>query len=390
MNSSKPVKIAVIIPKYGLLGGAEGHTAEITSRIAQKKNFDVHVFANKWTNHSENITFHKIPIITFPKFLTTISFAYFSGLKTSPSHFDIIHTHDRVFQSDIYTLHGIPHRTWVREVRKKKIPSLFDLGTMWVDRKCVENSKTFIAVSSLTKEKFLEEYRDVEPERVKIIYPGVNVEEFSQLDRELCRYQIRQQFGISPNDVVVLFVSMNYDIKGLDFLMAGLAQFLNNNKNQNIKLLIVGKSSQQKYDLLAKKLGIYNNMIYTGAVARDLVPRLYKASDIYAMPSRFDTFGLTVLEAMAASLPVIISTNVGAKDVVKQGENGFIVNNGNGTIDICRALELLCKPDIRNNFANRAFETALNYSWDKNVDQHVDLFHQLLRMKSRAKQSKHI
>jgi UDP-glucose:(heptosyl)LPS alpha-1,3-glucosyltransferase len=390
MNSYKPAKVAVIIPKYGLLGGAEEHTAEITNRIAQRKDFDVHVFANKWTNDSENITFHKIPIITFPKFLTTISFAYFSGLKTSPFHFDIIHTHDRVFQSDICTLHGIPHRTWVRDVRKKRMPSLFDLGTMWVDCKCAENSKAFIAVSSLTKEKFLEENRDVEPDKVKIIYPGVNVEDFSKLDGELCRHQIRRQFGISLNDVVVLFVSMNYDIKGLDYLMSGLAQFLNNHKDQRIKLLVVGKSSQKKYDLLAKQLGIYNNIIYTGVVERDLVPRFYKASDIYAMPSRFDTFGLTVLEAMAASLPVIISTNVGAKDCVRHGENGFIVNNGNGLEGICSALELLCNPDIRNKFSNRAFETALNYSWDKNVDQHVDLYHQLLLMKSRAKQSNHI
>ena len=65
-------KIAVVIPKYGLLGGAENHTAELTNRIAQRSLYDVHVLANKWTNHIGNITFHKIPIFTFPKFLTTI------------------------------------------------------------------------------------------------------------------------------------------------------------------------------------------------------------------------------------------------------------------------------------------------------------------------------
>jgi len=382
MKSGKRVRIAVIIPKFGLLGGAEGHTAEITNRIAQKQEFDVHVFANKWANQSENITFHKIPVITFPKFFTTISFAYFAGLKISRSHVDLVHTHERIFHADLCTLHGIPHQTWVREVRNKRIPSLFDQATMWVGRKGVENSQIFVAVSSLTREKFLEEYPDVDPERVKIICPGVNVEQFSKLDRLVCRHQICQQYGIGPNDIVILFVSMNYDIKGLDFLMSGLAQFLNDLKNKQVKLLIVGKSNNRKYESLARTLGIHNSVIYTGAVNHDLIARFYRASDIFAMPSRFDTFGLTVLEAMAASLPVIISTNVGAKDIVKQGENGIIVNNEKHREEIGRALELLCNSDIRMKFSSRAFSTALNYSWEASVDQYVSLYDQLLRMKS--------
>ncbi len=122
-------KVAVVIPKYGLVGGAEGHTAELTSRIAKDARYDVHVFANKWVNHDENITFHKIPIITFPKYLTTPSFAYFAGLQISRMNsFDLIHTHDRIFNADVYTMHGIPHRVWVHEVRKKSM-SLFDYST---------------------------------------------------------------------------------------------------------------------------------------------------------------------------------------------------------------------------------------------------------------------
>ena len=117
MGSNHRKRIAVVIPKYGLLGGAEGHTAELTNRLALNPRYEVHVFANQWTNHPENITFHKVPMITFPKFLTTISFAYFVGIKTSQIHFDIIHTHERIFRADVCTLHGIPHQTWIRNIR---------------------------------------------------------------------------------------------------------------------------------------------------------------------------------------------------------------------------------------------------------------------------------
>jgi UDP-glucose:(heptosyl)LPS alpha-1,3-glucosyltransferase len=215
-----------------------------------------------------------------------------------------------------------------------------------------------------------------------VINPGVDIEKFTKLDRQTCRYEVRQSLCIGPEEIVVIFVSMNYDIKGLDYLMMGLSKFKEKHPKKKFKLLIIGKSNSRKYVSLAEKIGIQDNVLYTGTIPHDHIAKFYLASDIFAMPSRFDTFGLTVLEAMAASLPVIISTNVGAKDIVKQGENGIIVHNENHREEISRALELLCKPDIRMKFSNRAFSTALNYSWEASVDQYVSLYDQLMRMKS--------
>jgi UDP-glucose:(heptosyl)LPS alpha-1,3-glucosyltransferase len=260
-------KLAVVIPKYGLLGGAENHTAELTNRISQSGHYDVHVFANRWTNHSENITFHKIPIITFPKFLTTISFAYFAGIKISQSNFDIVHTHERIFSADVCTLHGIPHHLWVKQVRKKRVPSLFDYATMWVARKFVYNNcRKIVAVSGLTKEKFLEEYTDIEPCQVSVIHPGVDTENFVKLDHQKCRREVREQFGINREDIVIIFVSMNYDIKGLDYLMIGLAKFKEIHPKKNFKLLVVGKSDSRKYKSFAEKTGIQHDVVYAGAI----------------------------------------------------------------------------------------------------------------------------
>ena len=70
-------KIAVVIPKYCLVGGAEQFIAELTNRLANKTGFDFHVLANRWQTSSTITRFHKIPIIFFPKFLTTLRFAYF-------------------------------------------------------------------------------------------------------------------------------------------------------------------------------------------------------------------------------------------------------------------------------------------------------------------------
>ncbi|HYA13216.1 MAG TPA: glycosyltransferase family 4 protein [Syntrophales bacterium] len=141
------------------------------------------------------MTFHKIPIITFPKFLTTISFAFFSEIILSRRNFDIVHTHERIFSSDVCTLHGIPHHLWIKDIRKKKVPSLFDYGTMWVGRKFINNNShgKYIAVSGLTKEIFLEEYKNIAPGDVSVIHPGVDTERFARLNHQTCRSEVRQR-----------------------------------------------------------------------------------------------------------------------------------------------------------------------------------------------------
>jgi UDP-glucose:(heptosyl)LPS alpha-1,3-glucosyltransferase len=94
-------RIAVVIPKYGLVGGAEGFAAELTERIAMNSRFDVHVFANRWVASSDRVTFHKIPAIKFPRFLGPPGFAWFVRRRIAASGpFDIIHTHDRIFAAD--------------------------------------------------------------------------------------------------------------------------------------------------------------------------------------------------------------------------------------------------------------------------------------------------
>jgi UDP-glucose:(heptosyl)LPS alpha-1,3-glucosyltransferase len=367
-------KIAVVIPQYGLVGGAEGHTAELTSHIAKDGRYDVHVFANKWGNHDENITFHTTPIITFPKYLTTPSFAYFTGLQISLMHyFDLIHTHDRIFKADIFTMHGIPHRVWVEEVRKKNM-SLFDYSTEWVERKLVKHGKKFIAVSTLVKEKFLEAYPDVNPARVSVIHPGVDIKQFQKYNRQRCYQEVRQKFNIDPTEITILFVSMNYDIKGLDYLMAGLARFKSKYPEKRFKLLVVGKSSDRKYIHLAARLGIGDVVIYTGVIQNIEIAEIYLASDMFAMLSRCDTFGLTVLEAMAASLPVMISKNVGAKDIIRHGKNGFVVGNETNPDEIAQAIFFLSKDDVKTSMTTEACWTASKYFWEATAKKTKDIY----------------
>ncbi len=208
-------KIAVVIPKYGLLGGAEQFSSELTGRLVSSTGYKFHVYANRRQKSAAPITFHQMPIISFPKFLTTPSFAYFVQRKINHGNFSLVHSHERIFAADIFTMHGIPHRYWIHNVRHKQM-SLYDSATAWVERKLVYegNCKKFIAVSSLTKDIFLQEY-NINPDKVAVVNPGVDLNDYCELDKDSVRNSVRSELGINISDTVILFASMNFEIKGL-------------------------------------------------------------------------------------------------------------------------------------------------------------------------------
>ncbi|HDQ04302.1 MAG TPA: glycosyltransferase family 1 protein [Deltaproteobacteria bacterium] len=360
MKASKK-KIAVVVPKYGLVGGGELFVSELTERLAQKPDYDIHVFANQWRKQSDKITFHKVPIIAFPKWMTTISFAYFANRKIASMDFDLVHTHDRIFKADICTLHFIPHRIWVREIRGKKRLSLFDRTTCCVERRFFEsgNCRIFMPVSNLAKEKMLEEYQ-VDPDKIHVVHPGVDVEKFKKKDVAV-RQEVRKEFGIQDTDMLVLFVGMNYELKGLDNLLKAVSLIKKINTNHDIKVLVAGKGNIKKYESMADQLGIGSNVIFAG-VCSDIA-RIYQAGDILALLSGFDTFGMVVTEAMAAGLPVIISDKVGAKDLVRDGENGFVVQR-DCVNEIRSRIIYMVNEEVRSAMSSNARNSVRDYPWE--------------------------
>jgi len=372
------IKIAVVIPKYGLVGGAEGFAYEVTERLARHEDLRIHVFANQWQSREKSITFHKIPTIPFPRPIRPISFAYFTDKRIKVGNYDIIHSHEPIVNMDLLTLHGIPHSIWMKEVRCKK-PGLFDRGLIWLEMKGLTGTRTplVMAVSSLVKDQLLRLYK-IPESNILVIHPGVAAERFSAFDREGSRQQIRQRYGLSEEDIVVLFVGMNFEIKRLELVIRGLAELARQNIGfSRVKLLIIGKGNRKRYVKLARDLGIADRVSFVGVTHE--VEKYYLASDIFAMPSTFDTFGLAVLEAMMAELPVIITQRVGAKDLVETGVQGFILSSDPSSGNIAEKIAALTEKKRRLEMGKRAREVALRYTWDNTADKVRELYYLLAR-----------
>ncbi len=93
--------------------------------------------------------------------------------------------------------------------------------------------------------------------------------------------------------------------------------------------------------------------------------RYYRAADVFMMLSRFDTFGMAVLEAMAAGLPVIVSGNVGARDVVAEGVNGFVAADPEDAGTVAARIVSLLDAGVRDRMGLHAFRAASGLSWDR-------------------------
>jgi UDP-glucose:(heptosyl)LPS alpha-1,3-glucosyltransferase len=316
-------------------------------------------------------------MIHFPRWLQPVSFAGFAGRKIYGMTFDLVHSHERIFRMDLMTFHGIPHETWIRDMRQKSL-SGFDRATCWAEKKGIENPalKMILPVSTLVKNALTQHYA-VSENRISVMHPGVSLDRFTRLNAMSCRKRIRARHGLEASDVVICFVGMNFEIKRLDLVIQGIAGMPQEGFSAPLPtLLIVGKGATGPYLKMANDLGIGNRVIFAGVT--DEIEAYYPACDIFVMPSRMDTFGLVVLEAMAAGLPVVISSTVGASDIVIHGETGLILPKNPSARDMAASLIRLMRLEVRQSMGEAARKVAANHDWDKVAARMAEIYRSLI------------
>ena len=367
-SPSQKYRIAVVAQKYGLVGGGERFASELTERLARNERYEFHVFANRWNRGSDRVTFHKVPMVAFPRSLRPWSFAWLADRMIARGRFDLVHSHERALRADVFSMHSVPHAGWIRDVRRKR-QSLFDRATIGVERRMMANAGRawFLPVSTLAGDALRHEYA-VDPARIRIVHPGVDFDRYALPERHVCRAEIRGRHGIGPADLLILFVGMNFEVKGLDGVIAAVAIARSLRPDAGIRLMVVGRGDEAKYRALARGHGIGDMVTFAGPVTEGL-ERYYRAADLFAMLSAFDTFGMAVLEAMSAGLPVIISPNVGAKDVVEQAVNGFITPTNRDPDGAARAIAAMADRETLARLGAEAQRTASRRTWERTAEE---------------------
>lgn len=383
------MKIALIRKSYTAYGGAEKYLSRLIGELC-RQGHEVHIFAQKWEkpiNLGSQFYFHPIKVYAPLSFLESLAFARASYRVLREEKFDVIHSFERTFFQDLYRAGDGCHREWLRQ--RKKIDPWFKRPTYYINpnhlvilylEKRLLNSpdlKYIIANSQRGKKEIIYHYGLAE-EKIKVLYNGVDLQQFHPL-RVLPNRQIwREKLGIGKSDIVFLFVGSGFERKGLPFLLKALP-FLD---KKNLKLLVVGKNGIKKYKDYAQKLGVAEKVIFTGPQKE--VDYFYGLSDFFVLPSIYEPFSNACIEALASGVPVITSKINGAAELIREGENGLLINDPTNIWEIIAKLEEALKIWGRGGDRDKVREVSPLTTIEANVRDLINIYEEIMVSKKKG------
>jgi len=244
-----------------------------------------------------------------------------------------------------------------------------------IDKTLSYFSDRIVSNSPKTTE-FLQERQRINPEKLLTIHNGVNVDLYNRNYRQCDLRSLRDSLGIGAYDKVVATVG-RLCIEKNHKLFLDMAALLAKSR-QGTKFLVVG-GGVLKDDLLAyaKKLGVDESAVFTGE--RSDVPRILKLLDVFVLTSDYEGMPNAVMEAMASSLPCVVTDVGGNSELVIDGETGFVVEPNNPQEIAEKVLYLLNNQPIAREMGLRGYRRVKeHFSLDAMISQTQNLYKSLL------------
>lgn len=272
-------------------------------------------------------------------------------------------------------LAGVPIRIW----SKLAMSSFYELG---IAPKGLHKLMPSLRLTTLLANKVLTISHAVKAElgsqvgfegKMAVVDAPVPVYEYTSATSA----RIREEFKLSPDDIVITAVGHSVEVKGWDVAIKAFRLIVV--KYPNAKLLFVGKHTSegfhQKLCALIKDHDLSSNIIFTG-IRRD-IPDILKASDIFIFPSRSEGVGGALIESRAAGLPCVATNTGGIPEVIEDGVNGFLFQRDNPEQLAEKVNQLISTPELRSQFSASAVQGLDKYKIETYVDN-VFLHYQTL------------
>lgn len=246
-----------------------------------------------------------------------------------------------------------------------------------VARLMARRADKIIAVSNYLRED-LEKFLKVEDEKISLVYSGLDERFFENPDADAAK--VLGKLGIGKK--YILFLGTLEPSKNIARLLNAFSDFKERQKQKNsdkfdYQLVLAGKEGwrSQEYRQIAKDMGISNDVIFTGyVVGDDLVP-LFKSAEFFIMPSLYEGFGMTVLEAFATQTPAIISRVSSLPELA--GDAAHYINPLDME-EMVDAMVLFAKDEeIREKYRKLGLEQARKFDWNKCALETLEIYKSL-------------
>jgi glycosyltransferase involved in cell wall biosynthesis len=245
----------------------------------------------------------------------------------------------------------------------------------FIERRIFEDrTPLVIHVSSrFVREDLLAAY-DVDPARVQVVPPAVDLNEFQP---PADRLAAQRELELTGPDPVILFCGHSFKRKGLDRAVLAVGKM-----RKRARLIVVGRGDAAPYRTLARQLGAEERVHFIGP--RVDTWRFFQAADIFLLPTRVDMWGMTIAEAMATAVPPVTTTGAGGAELVTNEESGFVLPEPLDVDLLATILDRLAdNPELRRRIGQAARKRAQTVTWDEH-GRHVEAAMQRIA-ESRAK-----
>ena len=371
------MKIAIVRTSLHRGSGQVQHIKELASQLRKR--------GHSLTVYSRSIEADMEPIPTV-NVLTPYGNIPFIRHFTFPIAFrrrltdaDLVHTqyHPDIFAGNylrrrdgtphVFTYHGFaPIGVWRSAKQRIKMVD-HRIGTFLGLRGGVDR---IIAVSHFLRRE-LEKRYFVDPEKIHVIYNGVDLERFKPA---LDPSPIRRRFGLA-NLRTVLYVGRLVPYKGAQFLLKAVPRILE--AHPRTRFLIVGSPRYDSPNIgrLLRNKKIRESLIFAGHVKDDDLPYYYTACEVFCFPSLWEGFGLPPAEAQACAKPVVAFNHCALPEVIADGKTGILVPPKDSGAVADAIVRLLDDEDerVRMGWEGRRRVEAL-FRWDKAAEETVRVY----------------
>jgi D-inositol-3-phosphate glycosyltransferase len=259
-----------------------------------------------------------------------------------------------------------------------------------VEREIMQYVDRIVAATPRDRQQMIDLYGAAES-KIEIIPPGVDLNLFRPVEALEARDFIEMPYDHQS----ILFVGRIDPIKGLDVWFKAIELIVEQDPALREKLCVclVGgdldeeipsESELGRLKTLKDELGIGDVVTFLGRRSQECLPYYYSAADIVVMPSRYESFGMAALEAMACGTPVVASDVGGLSFVVRDGETGYLVPEGNPYALADCVGYLLHHPEVRSHLGKRGIEVAREYAWPRIADEIEALYQRTIQEKKLA------
>jgi len=383
------MKVLVINYEFPPLGGGGAHVAQNVARCLAQEGVELavltaHLRGLPRCEHVDGYTVYRTPSFrSRPDRCPVREMFGFLVCNVVPAlrlarswRPDVVHVHFAVPSGPLAYLlkrvYGIPY---VVTLHGGDIPGWDPQQTAWLyafllplTRPIWREASAVVAVSQGLKDLAVQAYPDVP---VQVILNGIDGDFF----QPLCD---PDEHAAGEHPVQILFVGRIVEQKGLAYLLQGVRLLLDR-VGPRFTVRIVGDGPlRADMEALVDELGTADRVEFTGWVPVEQVRTFLQTADVFVLPSLMEGLSIALLQAMSCGLPVVVTDALGNNELVRAGENGFLVPVGDAAA-LSQALAVLVQDeDTRARMGRYAREVAAGYDWHTISARYLDLFRQAI------------